>query len=135
MAIQFGMLPRLPTLLGVAPFTGSEQQVLVFGRCSPDAFTLRRCQMVLTGARGEGVSGTLCVSGCDEQTVGTVVHAIDRHANETPSWPRHCSNPLIERRRRVFLARGQVGSVSRSGSHQLSVGGRQGRTIRLASSR
>jgi transposase len=48
------------------------------GLRSPDAFVLRRCQIVLASARGERVPQIALFLGCDEQTVRNAVHAFNQ---------------------------------------------------------
>ena len=43
-----------------------------------DAFTVRRCQIVLASARGERVPAIARSLGCGEQTVRNAIHAFDR---------------------------------------------------------
>jgi hypothetical protein len=63
--------------LFVRPPTEEEQAQLQAGLRSPDAFVLRRCQIVLASARGEiaRVIGTQL--GCDDQTVRTAITAFN----------------------------------------------------------
>jgi transposase len=63
--------------LFVRPPTESEQQALVAGLRSADAFTLRRCQIVLASARGERVPAIARALGCGEQAVRNAIHAFD----------------------------------------------------------
>jgi transposase len=62
----------------VRPPTEEEQQALAVGLRSADAFTLRRCQIVLASARGERVPAIARALGCSEQTVRNAIHAFDR---------------------------------------------------------
>ena len=64
--------------LVVRPPTDAEQQALAAGLRSADAFTLRRCQIVLASARGERVPAIARSLGCSEQTVRNALHAFDR---------------------------------------------------------
>lgn len=64
--------------LFVRPPTELEQQALAAGRRSADAFTLRRCQMILASARGERVPAIARSLGCGEQAVRNALHAFDR---------------------------------------------------------
>jgi transposase len=64
--------------LFVRPPTDSERQALAAGLRSADAFTLRRCQIVLASARGERVPAIARSLGCGEQTVRNAIHAFDR---------------------------------------------------------
>ena len=61
--------------LFVRPPTDSERQALAAGLRSADAFTLRRCQMVLASARGERVPAIARSLGCGEQSVRDALHA------------------------------------------------------------
>lgn len=63
--------------IGVRAVTEDERQVLEDGLRSPDAFVLRRCQIVLASARGERVPQIARGVGCSEQTVRNVVHAFN----------------------------------------------------------
>ena len=63
--------------LFVRPPTEKEQQALAAGLRSADAFTLRRCQIVLASARGERVPAIARSLGCGEQTVRNALHAFD----------------------------------------------------------
>lgn len=64
--------------LFVRPPTEAEQRALAAGLRSADAFTLRRCQIVLASARGERVPAIANAVGCSEQTVRNVLHAFTR---------------------------------------------------------
>lgn len=65
--------------LFVRPPTDSEQQALAAGLRSADAFTLRRCQIVLASARGERVPVIARALGCSEQAVRNALHAFSEH--------------------------------------------------------
>jgi transposase len=62
----------------VRPPTAEEQQALAAGLRAGDAFTLRRCQIVLASGRGEHVPVIACHVGCSEQTVRNAIRAFDR---------------------------------------------------------
>ena len=64
--------------LFVRPPTEEEEQALAAGLRSADAFTLRRCQIVLASARGERVPAIARRVGCSGQTVRHALHAFDR---------------------------------------------------------
>jgi transposase len=51
---------------------------LAAGLGSADAFTLRRCQIVLASARGERAATIAGHLGCSDQTVRNAIHAFDR---------------------------------------------------------
>ena len=57
--------------------TEEERQALTAGLRSADAFTLRRCLIVLASARGERVSDIACSLGCSDQTVRNGIRAFD----------------------------------------------------------
>jgi transposase len=59
--------------LFVRPLTQPERSRLEAGLRSPDAFVLRRCQILLASARGERPARVAQAVGCDDQTVRTVI--------------------------------------------------------------
>jgi transposase len=61
----------------VRPPTEQERQVLAAGLRSADAFTLRRCQIVLASARGEHAPAIARSLGCSDQTVRNAIRAFD----------------------------------------------------------
>jgi len=63
--------------LFVRPPTEQERQALAAGLHSADAFTLRRCQIVLASARSERVPAIARSLACSEQTVRNALHAFD----------------------------------------------------------
>ena len=65
--------------IGVRAVTDDERQVLEDGLRSPDAFVLRRCQILLASARGARVPQIARGVGCSEQTVRNVLHAFNAH--------------------------------------------------------
>lgn len=72
------MLVCMQAPLFVRPPTEGEQQALAAGRRSADAFTLRRCQIVLASARGERAAAIARGLGCSDQTVRNALPAFDR---------------------------------------------------------
>jgi transposase len=62
----------------VRPITDDERERLEAGLRSSDAFVLRRCQIVLASARGEGAPAIAQQLGCDKQTVLNAIHAFTR---------------------------------------------------------
>ena len=64
--------------LFVRPPTEEERQALAAGLRAADAFTLRRCQIILASTRGERVPAIARSLGCGEQTVRNAIHAFDR---------------------------------------------------------
>jgi transposase len=63
----------------VRPLTESEQPPLLAGLRSPDAFVLRRCQIVLASARGERVPQIARSLGCSDQCVRNALQAFTAH--------------------------------------------------------
>jgi transposase len=61
----------------VRPPTEEERQALAAGLRSADAFTLRRCQIVLASARGEQAQAIAGSLGCSDQTVRNALRAFD----------------------------------------------------------
>jgi transposase len=61
----------------IRPLTDQERQVLERGLRSKDAFVLRRCQMLLSSARGERAPHIAQEVGCDDQTVLDALHAFN----------------------------------------------------------
>lgn len=85
--------------LFVRPPSEEEQQALAAGLRSADAFTLRRCQIVLASARGERVPAIARSLGCGEQTVRNALHAFDQDgvAALTPGSSRpHTIHPAFD---------------------------------------
>jgi transposase len=64
--------------LFVRPLTETERDALIAGLHAPDAFTLRRCQILLASARQEHVPAIAHVLGCNTQTVRNAIHAFNR---------------------------------------------------------
>lgn len=61
----------------VRPLADTERDALTTGLRSPDAFTLRRCQIILASARGERAPQIAAHLGCDDQTVRNAIHAFN----------------------------------------------------------
>jgi len=61
----------------VRPPSEEERQVLAAGLRSADAFTLRRCQIILASARGEHAPAIARSLGCSDQTVRNAIRAFD----------------------------------------------------------
>jgi transposase len=64
--------------LFVRPLTDAERQHLEAGLRSSNAFILRRCQILLSSARGERAPQMAHHLGCDEQTVRNAIRAFNR---------------------------------------------------------
>lgn len=93
------MVVPMQAPLFVRPPTESEQQALAAGLRSADAFTLRRCQIVLASTRGARVPAIARSLGCSEQTVRNALHAFTEHGSaalvEGSSRP-HTSHPAFD---------------------------------------
>jgi Winged helix-turn helix len=63
----------------VRPLTDAERAALSASLRAPDAFTLRRCQILLASARGERAPRIAAQLGCDDQTVLDALHAFNAH--------------------------------------------------------
>jgi len=66
------------TPIFVRPLTDSERDAVTTGLRSPDAFTLRRCQILLASARGARAAQIAQALGCDDQTVRNAIHAFNQ---------------------------------------------------------
>lgn len=62
----------------VRPLTDAEREHLEAGLRSPDAFVLRRCQIILASSRGEWATQIAVHLGCDDQTVRNVIKAFNQ---------------------------------------------------------
>ncbi len=98
--------------LVVRPPTDAERQALAAGLRSPDAFVLRRCQILLASARGEHPPAIARALGCGEQTVRNAIHAFDRagaaalaRGSSRPRTVRAAFDPAAAERLRELLHR------------------------------
>src|SRR5690242_4872121 len=84
----------------VRTLSEKEQQALVAGLRSSDAFVLRRSQILLASARGEAVPGIAKALSCDEQTVRHGIHAFNQQGlaalQAGSSRPHHLPTVLRE---------------------------------------
>jgi transposase len=83
----------------VRPPTDEERQALAAGLRSADAFTLRRCQIILASARGEHAPAIARALGCSDQTVRNAIRAFDETglAALTPGSSRpHTSHAAVD---------------------------------------
>ena len=85
------MLVRMRPPIFVRPLTDAERQALTAGLRSPDAFVLRRCQILLASARGERAPRIAEHLGCDDQTVLDALHAFNAHG--LPALRKGSSRP------------------------------------------
>jgi transposase len=59
----------------IRPLTDAEHAALLSGLHAADAFTLRRCQILLASARGQSPRHIAESLGCSDQTVRDAIHA------------------------------------------------------------
>jgi transposase len=62
----------------VRPLSGAEHKSLEAGLRSPDAFTLRRCQILLASADGQNAYQIARNLGCNPQTVRNAIHIFNQ---------------------------------------------------------
>jgi Winged helix-turn helix len=65
------------TPIFVRAFTGAERGALEAGLRSSDAFTMRRCQILLASSRGERATHIARSLSCDDQTVRNAIKAFN----------------------------------------------------------
>ena len=82
----------------VRDLTPEEKQSLIAGLRSPDAFVLRRSQILLASARGETAPSIAKALSCDEQTVRHAIHACNQQGQAAlqagSSRPHHLATVL-----------------------------------------
>src|SRR5919206_699639 len=61
----------------VLPFSDAERNTLEAGLRSPDAFTLRRCQILIASDRGKNAYQIAHELGCNPQTARNAIHALN----------------------------------------------------------
>lgn len=76
------------------PLTDTERQRVEVGLRSSEAFTLRRCQIVLASARGERVPQIARSLGCNEQTVRNAIHAFTQHGSGALTQGSSCAHTI-----------------------------------------
>ena len=81
--------------LFVCPLADAERATLTSGFRSADAFTLRRCQIILASSRGERASGIARSLGCSEQGVRNAIAAFNRAG--LAALTRRSSRPATSR--------------------------------------
>jgi transposase len=97
----------------VRPLTDAERTRLEAGLRSPDAFVLRRCQILLASARGERPPRIARALGCDDQTVREVIRRFEEAGVEAclarrstrPHHPQTKLDAAAAERRRALLHR------------------------------
>jgi hypothetical protein len=65
------------TPVSVRPLLDTERNALTTGLRTPDAFTPRRCQLILASARGECAPQIAVHLGCYDQAVRNAIHAFN----------------------------------------------------------
>jgi len=100
----------MKTPIFVRPLSDSERDALNAGLRSPDAFTLRRCQIVLASARGTRAPHIAEDVGCDADTVLNAIHAFNEtgldaltEKSTRPHQPRAVFNAERRERLRALL--------------------------------
>jgi transposase len=88
----------------VRPLTDDERQALKAGLRSPDAFTLRRCQILLRSAEGHKPRAIAAAVGCCVQSVRNALHAFEAEGlactAEKSSRPKQTHESFDDDRRR-----------------------------------
>src|SRR5215212_1851553 len=94
----------------VRPLTKAEREQVQAGLHSPDAFVLRRCQIVSASERGERVPQIARWLGCNEQTVRNAVHGFNQFGvaslqpgSKRPQQTHAAFNPGTAEKLRVLL--------------------------------
>src|SRR5580765_906042 len=82
----------MKTPIFIRPLTDAERTDVEAGLRSPDAFVLRRCQILLASARQERAPAIATALGCGEQTVRDVIHVFTREGLAA-CLTRHSSRP------------------------------------------
>lgn len=83
----------------VRKLSDDERKVLEGKLRSSDAFTMRRCQMLLASARGVRAPEIAISLSCDDQTVRNAIHDFNTHglASLTPGSSRpHTTRPVFD---------------------------------------
>lgn len=68
----------MPKAIFVRSLTAAERAALEAGVRSPDAFVMRRCQILLANARGQTATDLARHLSCDDQTVRNAIHAFNK---------------------------------------------------------
>ncbi|MCA1667976.1 MAG: helix-turn-helix domain-containing protein [Thermomicrobia bacterium] len=98
------------TPIFIRPLADTERDALTTGLRSSNAFTLRRCQILLASARGERAPQIAMHVGCDDQTVRNAIHAFNQSGldalTEGSSRPHRIAvafDPVAAERLRALL--------------------------------
>jgi transposase len=76
-ALKYGILPDMRKPIFVRDLTPEEREQMRVGLRSSDAFTVRRCQILLASVRGETARVIAEFLGCDGQTVRNAIRAFN----------------------------------------------------------
>jgi transposase len=94
----------------VRPLEDAERAAVAAGLRASDAFTLRRCQIVLASARGERAPAIARQLGCDDQTVRNAIGAFNARGlagltrrRARPAAPPAAFSPAAAERLRALL--------------------------------
>jgi transposase len=68
----------MPKAIFVRSLTAAERTALEAGVRSPEAFVMRRCQILLANAGGETATHIARHLSCDDQTVRNAIHAFNK---------------------------------------------------------
>jgi len=71
-------MPGMPKAIFIRELTADERTALEAGLRSPDAFVMRRCQMLLANARGETAIQIARNLSCHDQTVRNAIRAFNQ---------------------------------------------------------
>ena len=97
----------MPRPIFVRPLTDDEQQALHAGLRSADAFTLRRCQILLASAQGKRAAWIAEDLHCDDQTVRNAIIAFNQHGlaalQPGSARPHHLPHAVFDAARREQL--------------------------------
>ncbi len=69
--------------LFVRPLTDAEREAVEMGLRSPNAFTLRRSQILSASARGAHIPQIARSLSCNQQTVRNAIHAFNQRSLAT----------------------------------------------------
>lgn len=100
------MLQAMKPPLFVRPLTDEERHHLEDGLRSKQAFTLRRCQIVLASAQRHTPAQIAKVVGCSVQTVRNALHAFAQHGLAcltAQSSAPHTVQPVLDAAKRECL--------------------------------
>ena len=77
----------------VRPLSDAERKTLEAGLRSPDAFTLRRCQILLASAGGQNAYQIARNLGCNPQTARNAIHKFNEEGSLPEALKRGSHRP------------------------------------------